>query len=109
MEGKHFTADRRDHFLRLLEAGESVRAAAHEVGVSRVTVWKWDVHGQAGASPEAVEFSRRYTAAREALVQRAAEDSGPRFTTEKRDQFLDLVAGGATITAACGAVDISPT
>lgn len=109
---KRFTVEKREQLLALIEAGRPVREAEHEVGISHVTVWKWATHGElAGATKEEAEFSRRYRAAVDALAVAAAEAPGsqPRFTPEKRGRFLELIAGGATITAACAEVGISST
>ena len=57
----HFSPERRERFLTLLETGRNVTEAASAVGISRGSVNKWVRAGQAPNAPaDKAEFSRRY-------------------------------------------------
>jgi hypothetical protein len=65
VSGQPFTAERRERLLVELARGASLTAACATVGTSRTTVREWVARGRAGASAEAVEFTRRLDAVRQ--------------------------------------------
>jgi hypothetical protein len=60
-----FTAERRERFLTLLEAGRNVEEACADVGVSRSTISKWAARGRSGEDTDAAAFAERFDAVRE--------------------------------------------
>lgn len=90
----HFTPEKRERFLTLIETGRTAKDAAEAVNISRTTVNKWVQAGRLDdAQPDKRAFAERYDALK------VGPNPDGRLSQDDIIRLLEISARGGSVSA----------